>query len=147
VVGRVYSGARAGGCLERSVDWWRGSCSSFIPPWDAWNLAEVACVDLNSTPMHTPPRVERRGQKAEAKPGAPVWWKGGQKESLSEVCIVCWVHRQLLLHRSPPIKFRNSDLNDISISLYGSAASIYLPIQLGLQLGPIRATWLIESAN
>jgi hypothetical protein len=30
------------------------------------------------------------------------------------------------------------------MSYIGSASSINFPIQLGFQLGPIRATWLIE---
>jgi hypothetical protein len=43
----------------------------------------------------------------------------------------------------PLFKLRNSDLIETSISEYGSASSSNFPIQLG----PIRATWLIEAAN
>ena len=56
--------------------------------------------------------------------------------------------REAPLLRDPLIeKFRNNVLIEISISLIGSASSIKFHIQLGLQLGPIRATWLIEAAN
>jgi hypothetical protein len=43
----------------------------------------------------------------------------------------------------PLFEFRKSELIDISNSYIGSASSINFPIQLGL----IRATWLIEAAN
>jgi hypothetical protein len=43
----------------------------------------------------------------------------------------------------PLFKLRNSDLIETSIRQYGSASSINFPIQLG----PIRATGLIEAAN
>ena len=41
----------------------------------------------------------------------------------------------------PLYEFRNSVLLEISISYIGSASSVSFPIQLG----PIRATWLIEA--
>ena len=45
---------------------------------------------------------------------------------------------------NPLFNFRNTELIEIAISLYASATSINCPDESSLQLGPIRATPLIE---
>jgi hypothetical protein len=72
--------------------------------------------------------------------------QGGRAHPL----VACGVVRRSLLlspkglcDARPLFKFRNSDLIEISCSVYGAGSSIKFPFRLG----PIRATRLIEAAN
>ena len=47
----------------------------------------------------------------------------------------------------PLFNFRNTELVEVAISSYASATSINFPIESSLQLGPIRATSLIEAVH